>query len=201
MGDDTTFDLTLERIALIRRMAVAWNPAGSGAPILNPQAPYGSLDRAEDISNVTGDDDGTDEEHRALGDALAVFVANAALKPGRYAYHNPLAKLPPDEMLDLFYSEETGTSPEHVTFDVSIEHLALLPHLAVRWDAQNDVPGVDPQHPYGGSGDLRAEMLRLIGTPASPEHLAELHREMQPALQNFLRHGDIAPGMFARRGG
>ncbi|WP_430913280.1 hypothetical protein [Methylobacterium sp. sgz302541] len=201
MADDATFDLTLERIALIRRMAVAWNPAGCGAPILNPQAPYGSLDRAEDISNVTGDDEGTDEEHRALGEALAVFVANAALKPGRYAYHNPLAKLPPEEMLDLFRDEETGASPEHVTFDVSAEHLALLRHLAVRWDAENDVPAIDTARPYGGSGDLYAEMRRHLGSDAASDHLAELHREMQPALQNLLRHADIAPGPFARRVG
>lgn len=200
MSDDASFDLTLERIALIRRMAVAWNPAGSGAPILNPEAPYGSLDRAEDISNVTGDDDGTDEEHRVLGDALAVFLVHAALKPGRYAYHNPLAKLPLGGMRDLFRDEETGTSPEHITFDVTAAHLALLPHLAPRWDAANDVPGIDPDRPYGGTGALFTEMARHLG-PAeiTPDHLADLHREMQPALQILLRHADIAPGLLARR--
>ncbi len=193
-----TFELTLERIALIRRMAVAWNPEGTGAPILNPQAPYGSLDRAEDISNVTGDDEGTDEEHRALGEALAVFVANATLKPGRYAYHNPLAKLPPDEMLDLFRSGETGTSPEHITFDVTAEHLALVRQLSVRWDEANDVPGVDPRHPYGGSADATAEVKRILGETSAGDP-ADLHREMQPALQILLRHADIGPGLFAPR--
>ena len=81
---DAVYDLSLERIALIRRMVVAWGGAAPGAPTIHPAAPYGSLDRDGDIANVTGDDEGAEEEHRALEDGLAVFVQNAHLKPGRY---------------------------------------------------------------------------------------------------------------------
>lgn len=176
------FELTLERIALIRRMVVAWNGEGSGAPIVHPDAPYGSTDREGDIFNVTGDDDGADEEHRALGEALAVFVTNAELKPGRYAYHNTLAKLDSGDVGDVFRDEKTGETPEHVTFDVAAEHLALVRKLQVRWDADRDVPAIDTAAPYGVGAEIPA-----------------IHHEMQPALQIFLRYGDLGPGFFERR--
>ena len=178
---EPTFELTLERIALIRRMVVAWNRDGVGAPIVHPDAPYGSTDRDGDIFNVTGDDDGADEEHRALGDALGVFTANAVLKPGRYAYHNTLAKLASDDVGDVFRDESTGETPEHITFDVTAEHVALIRTFAVLWDAARDVPAVDPQGPYGAGADLPA-----------------VHHEMQPALQIFLRYADLGPGDFRR---
>ncbi|KQO42901.1 MULTISPECIES: hypothetical protein [unclassified Methylobacterium] len=184
MADSTTFDLTLERIALIRRMVVAWNPAGQGAPIVHPDAPYGSTDRDGDIFNVTGDDDGADEEHRALGKALAVFLHNAVLKPGRYAYHNTLAKLSSEDVGDVFRDEATGETPEHVTFDVTAEHLALIPKLNLLWDEARDVPAFDTAEPYG------------VGT-----ELPSVHHEMQPVLQIFLRYGDLAPGLYRRPDG
>ncbi|KQP42660.1 hypothetical protein ASF49_02150 [Methylobacterium sp. Leaf104] len=176
-----TFELTLERIALIRRIVVAWNPEGVGAPIVHPDAPYGSTDRDGDIFNVTGDDDGADAEHRALGDALAVFTASAVLKPGRYAYHNTLAKLASDDVGDVFRDEATGETPEHVTFDVTAEQVARVRVLAIRWDDTRDVPAVDTDAPYGPGTDLPAE-----------------HREMQPVLQIFLRYADLGPGDFTR---
>ena len=178
---EPTFELTLERIALIRRMVVAWNRDGAGAPIVHPDAPYGSTDRDGDIFNVTGDDDGADEEHRALGDGLAVFCANAVLKPGRYAYHNTLAKLDSGDVGDVFRDEATGETPEHVTFDVGAEHLALVRTLNAIWDTARDVPAIDPARPYG--------------TASEPP---TLHHEMQPALQIFLRYADLGPGMFRR---
>ncbi|MET0258068.1 MAG: hypothetical protein ABW179_05755 [Methylobacterium sp.] len=180
MADDTNFELTLERIALLRRMVVAWNGTGSGAPIVHPDAPYGSTDRDGDIFNVTGDDDGADAEHRALGDALAVFLQNAVLKPGRYQYHNTLAKLDSSDVGDVFRDDATGETPEHVTFDISAEHVALVQRLSVLWDAARDVPAIDVAEPYGTG----------VETPA-------LHHEMQPALQIFLRYADLGPGFFA----
>lgn len=210
MSGPTTFEMTLERIALIRRMVVAWNPAASGAPIIHPDAPYGSADRDDDIANVMGDDDGTDEEHRALGDALAVFVGNATLKPGRYAYHNTLAKLPPGAVLDVFRDDETGITPEHITFDVTPEHITLLANLNLAWDEEHDVPGVDPTHPYGDGVSSTPDMASHPGTApetdadgiptASGARLPRLHREMQPALQIFLRYADLGPGEFRRAG-
>ncbi len=183
MSDPTPFELTLERIALIRRLVVAWNPAGMGAPIVHPDAPYGSANRDDDIVNVTGDDEGAEEEHRAMGDALAVFLRHAVLKPGRYQYHNPLAKLTSTALGDVFRDDETGETPEHITFAVTDAHLALIPRLQVRWDEQGDVPAIDPAQPYGADTQAASERL---------------HREMQPALQIFLRYGDLAPGFFSK---
>ena len=162
-------------------MSQPWNGTGAGAPIIHPDAPYGSADRDEDIFNVTGDDDGADEEHRALGTALAVFLDNAALKPGRYAYHNTLAKLSSDDVGDVFRDEETGLTPEHVTFDVTAEHLASIPILNLIWDEGRDVPAIDSAHPYGE------------GVSIGPRH-----HDMQPVLQIFLRYADLGPGDFGR---
>jgi len=193
---DTPFDLSLERIALIRRMVIAWNAAGVGAPMIHPLAPYGSTDRDEDISNVTGDDEGAAEEHRALGHALAVFLRHAVLKPGRYQYHNPLAKLDPAGAGDVYRDAATGETPVHITFELTDEHLTLMPALAVMWSDDLDVPIVDPDRPYGNDDGLAAGIARPLGLSGAEERLIGLHHEMQPALQVFTRYGDIAPGDF-----
>jgi hypothetical protein len=204
---DAVYDLTLERIALIRRMVVAWGGTEPGAPTVHPAAPYGSLDRDGDIANVTGDDEGAEEEHRALQDGLAVFAQNAALKPGRYQYHNALAKLDPGGVDDVFRDAETGETPEHITFAVTAEHLALIPQLNYGWDTARNVPRVDPQHPYGNAGPYLAAMESCLaavpGAAANDDedartHLVRLHRELQPALQIFLRYADLGPGDFRR---
>lgn len=208
MGD--TYDLTLERIALIRRMVVAWNGTEAGAPIIHPDAPYGSGDRDGDIANVTGDDDGAEEEHRALKDGLAVFAQNARLKPGTYQYHNPLAKLDSADVSDVFRDAATGETPEHITFAVTREHLALIPHLSQRWDEAYDVPGIDPKRPYGTTDRYTADMSAHLGEPSGmgsdgraimgeaeeEQRMTRLHREMQPALQIFLRYADLGPGRY-----
>ena len=190
-------EITLERIALIRRLVVAWNPHGHGAPMVHPDAPYGSTDRDGDIANVTGDDEGAEEEHRLVGAALAAFVRHAALKPGRFSYHNPLVKLDQSLVGDVF-RDEAGAAPEQITFDVAPEHLALIPHLAVRWDEARMVPFIDPDAPYGAA-DLEGSMRRLLAGQAAGQgaDLNRLHHAMQPALQIFLRYADIAPGDYA----
>lgn len=179
MAEHGGTEITLERIALIRRLVVGWNADGLGAPMIHPDAPYGSTSRDGDIANVTGDDEGAEAEHRAVGAALGAFVRHAALKPGRYRYHNPLAKLDPGRAGDVFRDGD-GATPEHITFDVTDAHLALIPQLAVLWSEALDVPCIDPQKPYG----------------AVPVPEAGLHHAMQPALQIFLRYADIAPGFF-----
>ncbi|TGE00233.1 hypothetical protein [Methylobacterium nonmethylotrophicum] len=189
-----TTEITLERIALIRRLVVAWDPAGQGAPVIHPDAPYGSLDRDGDIANVTGDDEGAAEEHRAVGEALVAFLRHADLKPGRYGYHNPLTKLDLSQVSDVFRDEAAGTSPEQIVFEVGPEHIALIRHLAMGWDEARAVPAVAVSAPYG-PGSLEEAMTRALGGPR--EDWAHLHRSMQPALQIFLRSADIAPGDYA----
>ncbi len=204
---DAAYDLSLERIALIRRMVVAWDGAEPGAPTIHPAAPYGSLDRDGDIANVTGDDEGAEEEHRSLEDGLAVFVQNGQLKPGRYQYHNGLAKLDPGAVGDVFRDAATGETPDVITFAVTPEHLALIPQLNIGWNAEQGVPRVDPERPYGADGAYTAAMKRLLaavpGAAANDDEDAEtrlvrLHRELQPALQIFLRYADLGPGDFRR---
>ena len=200
-----TFELSLERIALIRRMVVAWNGIEVGAPIIHPDAPYGSDDRDGDIANVTGDDEGAEEEHRALKDGLNVFVQNARLKPGTYQYHNPLAKLDCDAVADVFRDAATDETPEFITFAVTHEHLALIPHLNLGWDVAHGVPGTDPVRPYGGPSPYTEGMAGHLGeagglTEALGDRLVRLHREMQPALQIFLRYADLGPGRYRLAG-
>ncbi|MCJ2123244.1 hypothetical protein [Methylobacterium sp. J-077] len=196
--NDAVYDLTLERIALIRRMVVAWNGAEPGAPMIHPEAPYGSHDRDGDIANVTGDDDGAEEEHRALEDGIAVFSQNAKLKPGRYQYHNPLAKLDCAAITDVFRDVATGETPEHITFAVTDEHLALIPRLNHVWDETHGVPRIDPDQPYGGTEPYTQDMGRHLGGASDAGSMARLHREMQPAFQIFLRYADLGPGLFRR---
>ena len=64
------------------------------------------------------------------------------------------------------------------------------------------MPGVDPDHPYGEGTSYVADMATRLGTlPAAnadgvEPRLRKLHREMQPALQIFLRYADLGPGDF-----
>ncbi len=162
--------------------------------MIHPDAPYGSLDRDGDIANVTGDDEGAAEEHRAVGEALVAFLRHAELKPGRYSYHNPLTKLDLSHVSDVFRDEAAGTSPEQIVFEVGPEHIALIRRLAMGWDAGRGVPAVDAQAPYG-PGSLEEAMTHALGG-APAEDPARLHRSMQPALQIFLRSADIAPGDY-----
>lgn len=204
-----TYDLTLERIALIRRMVVAWDGTEPGAPIIHPDAPYGSTDRDGDIANVTGDDEGAEDEHRALRDGLAVFAQNARLTPGTYQYHNPLAKLDRETVSDVFRDAATGETPEQITFAVTRAHLMLIPHLRQDWDEAYDVPRVDPMRPYGGTARYTVDMAAHLGEPpetdpagdpiiadAQEDRMMRLHREIQPALQIFLRYADLGPGRY-----
>ena len=144
-----------------------------------------------------------------MGDALCVFLQNAVLKPGRYQYHNPLAKLDTSDVFDVFRDEATGETPEHITFEVTDEHLRLLPRLSLEWDDAYDVPGVDPKRPYGHMTWFTVEMAVHLGEPPEKDadgrailtdeqenRLERLHREMQPAMQIFLRYGDLGPGLF-----
>lgn len=149
-----------------------------------------------------------------MGDALAVFLQNATLKPGRYQYHNPLAKLAPGELFDVFRDEATGETPEHITFEVTDAHLRLLRAFSLEWDEAYDVPRVDPKRPYGGTTWHTAEMATHLGEPPEKDaegrailtdeqeaRLERLHREMQPAMQIFLRYGDLGPGPFRQSEG
>ena len=118
-------------------------------------------------------------------------MRHAALKPGRFSYHNPLVKLDQSLVGDVF-RDEAGAAPEQITFDVAPEHLALIPHLAVRWDEARMVPFIDPDAPYGAA-DLEGSMRRLLAGQAAGQgaDLNRLHHAMQPALQIFLRYADI----------
>ncbi len=195
---DAVYDLTLERIALIRRMVVAWNGAEPGAPMIHPEAPYGSRDRDGDIANVTGDDDGAEEEHRALEDGLAVFSQNARLKPGRYQYHNPLAKLDCAAITDVFPGFRHGRDPgaHHLRGDggASRADPAAQPHVGRRSRRAADRPGAALRRERRPTRSTWAG----IWAAADEDSLVRLHREMQPAFQIFLRYADLGPGTFRR---
>lgn len=115
-----------------------------------------------------------------MGDALAVFLQNAVLKPGRYQYHNPLAKLDSSDVFDVFRDEATGETPEHITFEVTDEHLRLLSQLSLEWDEEYDVPSVDRSlmsddidaKTRAAERAERAERMAREGQQAMAEHLA-----------------------------
>lgn len=108
MSDSFSFENT--HLRLIRRLAVTWDTAEVGAPVIEPAAPYGSDEPLRDLAALVldveiepGDDalahlseeqiEACWQAHAQLEHALPVFVAAAELPPGIYSVTDRAAHL------------------------------------------------------------------------------------------------------------
>lgn len=82
------FTVTPEHVRLMRRMIVSWESAEYGAPCIDPKRPYGNSGVAEDIREILGLPDLTDEScerlHAETETALQIALAVGHFTPGKY---------------------------------------------------------------------------------------------------------------------
>ena len=92
----TSFTLTHEHVALLRRMYVGWQDCEFGAPEIDPKRPYGNSSVAYDVAEILGLpreadgdlDDAVRERcetlHFETGVALQIVLATGAFEIGEY---------------------------------------------------------------------------------------------------------------------
>lgn len=195
---------------LLREMVISWDITESGGATTDPEIPYGSNDLLSDVKRITGVN--TDKEAIALHGqteaALNEFLRRAQLRPGKYSYNNLLERKFSETTIDIL--AEIDPKPEKnetVTFEFTEQHLKLLRSSVVRWnewDAEEGegfhaTPGIDPKRPYGSMTFFYRDMAHEleIDFKSNEELLARepfflnLHHEMQPALQIFLKYAEL----------
>ncbi len=98
------------------------------------------------------------------------------------------------------------------TFEVTVEHLALLPHFWVGWeDCEYGAPAIDPKRPYGNS-DVDHDIHEILGWPMEDDSWGDpvvdkeksraLHEEMQTVLQILISNNrtGISAGTYKCEG-
>lgn len=180
-----TVTIDEETLEGLREVPVGWDLCEVGAPYL-------------------AYDDEVPDHALAL---LEILLQEGELAPGDYAYSKP-------EGMDFSFHAEA--LEDDSTFSFTDEHRQLLKAVALDMSevdtADEEVPGVDPKRPYGAFTFYQLEMadhLKLLpegfqqeqGLPEGmEERLTDLHHQMQPALQVFLREASLQPGTFERQG-
>ena len=194
-----------EHVRLLRAATVVWSGVESGAPAVLPSPQFLEVDELpyEDIARRAGltlASPPTQEQLRhierllsELPEALAEFLGEGRLKPGRYSYRNPLPSVPHVGNL-VAPSHKELSHDATVTFDFTAEHAKLL--RAARWEGV----AMNPKRPYGNMTYFELDMLEILGEPKTArdaeghlaleqEHrLGRLHEDMQIAVQVFLLH-------------
>lgn len=217
-GTDT-FTLTETHLQLIRNAIVAWAPIEAGAPavlcsplLVTEESEHQSAALYTDVAARAGlklgsppsdaDRSRIDELLRELPQALAQFVQHASLRPGEYSYRNPLAG---DLKGARAPGGAPGNPPETVTFAYTADHAKLLRHA--NWRGLF----MDPKRPYGDMTFFELDMAEILGeslplgrdgapsfAPGQQERYDRLHAEMLEALQVFLVHAQMRPGIYPR---
>lgn len=91
------FTLTEQHIKLLREMRVDWNAMANGAPMIDPNRPYGNSNVYRDMlwivygeivteATIFGDQlaDSLDRLHRETQTALQIVLSTGAMEPGDY---------------------------------------------------------------------------------------------------------------------
>lgn len=222
---DGSLEITEAHLGLLRHARLAWDGAERGAPMLDPDRPYGRADLLAQLGEAfgPGDADELGRRHVEMYFVLARALRHATLAPGRYAPAN----LQPSEVRSALrgYGELTD---EDLGLDadgqviVTEEHLRLLRGIEIRWPSEYEcgdrldagrypAAAADPKRPYGDFTFIEVDMARILGElPPPPEHgpaifepspelalrLQRLHWQMLPTMQVFLERLDLAPGTY-----
>lgn len=220
------FDITATHLGLLRRARLAWEGAERGAPMLDPDRPYGRSDLLAQLGEVFGTDDPDVQalRHIEMYATMARFVRHATLDPGRY----PLVNIEPADVrvalrgYGELSDEDLGLAGDG-TVAVTADHLALLRGIDIRWPSEYEngdrlddgrFPAAtgDPKRPYGDYTFIEIDMARLLGelppppidgpavfepSPEQAARLQRLHWQMLATMQVFLERAELAPGTYS----
>lgn len=220
---DRPFVLTAEHIALLRRAHFLWDITESGAPMLNPRAPYGRSDLLAQLRETfaEADDAALAMRHVEMVAALRTLLRHGTLAPGRYTPGpKPARATGSVSTATELPANETGIAADG-SFEFSEDHRALLKVLSVEWPNEYDIedlnsegafpaPRGDGKRPYGDMSFYFLDMITALGLPRpergpddrielAPEleaKLQALHFQILAAIQVFVENATISPGRY-----
>ncbi|MCV7289188.1 hypothetical protein H7J87_28065 [Mycolicibacterium wolinskyi] len=226
---DGSIEITSRHIGLLRQMRFGWDGAERGAPMLDPKQPYGRTDLLAQLGEVFESDDARElaRRHVEMFFVLARALRHGELSPGRYPLGNigpddvrrAMRGYPDVTDADLGLDADGQVT-------ISDDHVRLLRAIDIRWPSEYDcedllaigrypAAAADPKRTYGDFSFIEVDMARVLDVlppppldgPAvfepSPElaaRLQRLHWQMLVAMQVFVEHGNLAPGVYSLDG-
>jgi hypothetical protein len=223
---NAAFAVTAEHIALLRKLRLGWETAETGAPMVDPQLPYGTPDALATIGEITGAKSDTDRarQHIETYFALSNMLRHGTLDPGDY----PLLNLKRQDIHDIMSGYFDGKSPSNFEvlgltsdgkFRLTAQHLKLIRTLMFQWPDEHQAserldsgewpaPTMDPKRPYGDMSWFQRDMAAVLNLEVATENgeevltddqekeLQHLHWQMLGALQVFVESADFKPGTY-----
>jgi hypothetical protein len=221
-----SFAVTAEHIALLRKLRFSWETAETGAPMVDPQFPYGTPNALAAIGEITGAKTETDRarQHIETYFALSKMLSHGTLEPGDY----PLLNLKRQDIHDIMSGYFEDNSPSNVEvlgltsdgkFRLTAQHLKLIKTLMFKWPDEDQAsdrldsghwpaPTMDPKRPYGDMSWFQRDMAAVLSlelatedggkvlSAAQEKELQQLHWQTLGALQVFVENADFKPGNY-----
>ncbi|MGK2868600.1 MAG: hypothetical protein ACSLFA_18550 [Mycobacterium sp.] len=220
---DGSLAITDAHLVLLRQARLGWDAAERGAPMLDPQRPYGREDLLTQLGEVFGarDVDVLARHHVDMYFVIARALKHGTLAPGRY----PLGSIDAAEVRGLLRGygdlsdEEVGLDDDGQVL-VTEDHLQLLRAIEIRWPSEYDcgdrldagrypAAAADAKRPYGDYTFIEVDMARILGElppvsgsavfepgPELADRLQRLHWQMLATMQVFLEHMELVRGTY-----
>jgi hypothetical protein len=210
--------ITVPHISLLRHMHFTWDPAETGAPMLDPERPYGTAALLEQLRGMfPGEEDhATAQRHVEMMFVLERALAHGFLDPGDYAVQNlyPRKQRSALSGADGLSDADLGWIDAR-TVRVGEQHIKLLRAICVRWPstsecedrlARNVFPAAscDAKRPYGDMTAYMVDMTRILGlldsdlsASSDNDSLHLLHLQMLPVMQVFVEHCRLEPDTYS----
>lgn len=197
---DGTLAITEAHLGLLRSTRLAWDGAERGAPMLDPDRPYGRTDLLTQLAEVFGTDDAEalGRHHVEMFCVVARALRHGSLAPGRY----PLTNLRAADVRAALRGygersdEDLGLDPDGKV-PITEDHLQLLRGIEIRWPSEHEcgdrldagrypAATADPKRPYGDLTFIEVDMARILGVlpppPAQPPEGGPAIFEPSPEL-------------------
>ena len=203
LEDSDALNITSADLAAVRALPVMWSPTESGAPAVYDFA-------RKKLSMST-------QAYRRAMRVAEVLIQLGELDPGRFEYESTLdpGDLAAQPFVQHRRAEVVGN---RVTIQVTEAHLKLLRAADTKLvdNGGRDIGvEIDPKRPYGDMTYFEIDMARILGISAEGppradypqlreftepqlQKFRELHEQIEPVLQVFLQHAELAPGHFVR---
>ena len=211
--------ITANHVAALRKLRFAWNPLiESGGPVVDPWAPYGSENIADDLGPIIGTRDQVSiaRFHREVSFILIEALRTCALPSGRYRLAH-LDNAWMERRLRRDLAGFTNTRVEAIVaglprlspdghIDFTDQHRRLLGAIRLEWPSEgilpllvssgHPAPMVNFKRPFGDMTAFEIDMAAILDRPRAPAGtpdatLERLYWEMWPALQAFVEHAPI----------
>jgi hypothetical protein len=223
---DGSLEITPPHLSLLRQARFSWDGAERGAPMLDPQRPYGRTDLLAQLAEVFGSDDAEELARRQVEMYFVIARAfkHGELAPGRYALGNISAADVREAMrgYDGVTDADLGLDADGLV-TLTDNHLKLLRDIDIRWPSEYDcedrlevgdypAAAVDPKRPYGDFTFIEVDMARILGVLPPPpkggepaifdpgqalaQRLQRLHWQMLVAMQVFAEQVVLTPGTY-----